>query len=133
VQRFRVSYPWPNEAGGTEIEQPPRDRWSEPGIHLCGSWAGVDGAEVLTCRDTENRFDGPVEMLARDHSIVLQGYCSQGAPIGPWVTWRAGQAVDIAQDGTGFRGLHVHNPPPGRPDLETRDEYEGVLVRRAHP
>ena len=134
VQHFRVSYPWPNEDGGAVIEQPLPAPWgSTPGIYLCGAWAGVENAEVIACRDAETRFDGPVEMLASDHSMVLQGYCSKGAPIGPWVTWRAGQAVDIvAQDGTGFRGLHVHNPPPDRHDLETRDEYEGALVDGAH-
>src|SRR5262245_19436813 len=100
VLHFGVSYPWPNEDGSTVIESPPRAARSQPGIHLCGAWEGVDHGEALACRDPEGRFDGPVEILAPDQSVVLQGYCSKGAPIGPWVTWRAGRAVDIvAQDG----------------------------------
>ncbi|MBK9036695.1 MAG: hypothetical protein IPL61_36500 [Myxococcales bacterium] len=62
------------------------------GITLCGvSVRAPEGSHALACRATDQRFDGPVEVVAPDGSLLAQGYCVKGFPAGTWFWWNLGE------------------------------------------
>ena len=62
------------------------------GISLCGvAFRAQEGSHALACRAADQRFDGPVEVVARDGSLLLQGYCVDGFPAGTWFDWKHGE------------------------------------------
>ncbi|MBK9035470.1 MAG: hypothetical protein IPL61_30140 [Myxococcales bacterium] len=62
------------------------------GIALCGTaYRAPEGSHVLACRAADQRFDGPVEVVAPDGSLLLQGYCVEGDPAGTWFDWKHGE------------------------------------------
>lgn len=95
------------------------------GIWLCGALAGAAGSVVHACVADGGEVNGPVEMIAPDGSILVQGYCDHGARLGPWVAWRNGDII-FMEDRDKFgavRGLRI-----GDPAASTVDEYEGRPV-----
>jgi hypothetical protein len=52
-----------------------------------------EGSEALACGDADGRSDGPVEVVAPDGSLVVQGFCVHGDPRGLWLWWQHGQLV----------------------------------------
>ena len=117
----RIDHGPPTRADRARAATPPK-----VGIHLCGAWEGVDGAEMVACRAPDGRFHGPVEMIAPDGSVVLQGWCEHGRPLGLWLSWRAGALVRIDSfTQQPSRGLQLHDPIHGS------ELYNGVPVAPA--
>ena len=62
------------------------------GITLCGiAFEAPAGSHALVCRGADKRLDGPVEVVAPDGSLLVQGYCVQGFPAGTWLEWKHGE------------------------------------------
>ncbi len=62
------------------------------GISLCGmAFRAPAGSRALVCRGADKRLDGPVEVVAADGSLLLQGYCVAGFAAGTWLEWEHGE------------------------------------------
>ncbi|MBL8620235.1 MAG: hypothetical protein JNK64_03000 [Myxococcales bacterium] len=62
------------------------------GIALCGiAFEAPAGSHALVCRGADKRLDGPVEVVAPDGSLLVQGFCVEGFPAGTWLEWKHGE------------------------------------------
>lgn len=61
------------------------------GVSICGlPVAAAAGSKALACGDADGRRHGPVEVVAADGSLLVQGFCAHGEPAGAWLWWQRG-------------------------------------------
>jgi len=122
----------PRDAPG--VPRPSRGRRPlEPcvhGISICGvEVRAPEGSRALACGDADGRRHGPAEVVAPDGSLLVQGFCVHGAPVGAWLWWQQGQlAATRTFEMAGAEGvLYI------APDTYTYGDFKLVPVSPVAP
>lgn len=86
-----------------------QDRCLQHRIMACGVlMVGPAGSEAVICRDPQQKFTGPVQLVAPDRTVVTEGACIRSVPTGAWVAWRAGSIETVTgYDGGRDRGVVI--------------------------
>lgn len=94
--------------------EPPGPRPCHSGLSICRmQMEAPEGSRALGCRDSEGRRHGPIEVVAPDGSLLVQGFCAAGVPVGLWLWWHHGALSltrSFTREGELSEGLEYRKP-----------------------